>query len=195
LGVIAKLTYCLPGPERERSPLFRHASAHGQSIVEFALVLPIVLMLLLAVGDMARLYMSMITVESAAREAADFGAYGSQNWDAANRDETLAAMERLACTASRHLNDYETTSGTCTNPSVDIKLMFPDGTVAGSDSDCGLTDRPDGPCRVQVDMEYRFDLIIPIAFDVNGQRFGFPESLTFSRSSVFVNSDFLTVPW
>jgi len=166
-------------------------------LVEFALVLPIALVLLVAVGDLARLYITMITVESAAREAADFGAYGSDNWDAANRDVTLAEMETRACTASRHLTDYtyDDVLATCTNPSVDITLLLPDGTVAGAESGCEVADRPDGPCRVQVDLEYQFDLIVPLAFEANGIRFGFPESVTFTRRSIFANSDFLSTPW
>ena len=83
----------------------------------------------------------------------------------------------------------------CTNPSVDISLLLPDGSPAGSESDCELPDRPGGPCRVQVDLEYRFDLFMPIALDVNGHRLGLPENLTFTRQSVFVNSDFLDTPW
>jgi len=149
------------------------------------------------VGDLARLYIAMITVESAAREAADYGAYGSDNWDKTNRDVTLAEMRSRACTASRHLTDYvyDDALKTCTNPSVDIKLLLPDDTVAGPDSGCGLADREGGPCRVQVDLAYQFDLVLPLALDVNGVRIGFPENVTFTRRSIFANSDFLSSPW
>jgi hypothetical protein len=169
--------------------------SRGQSLVEFALVLPIALILIVAVADMARIYTTMLTIESAAREAADFGAYSSPNWDATNRASTLQAMEERACVASHHLNDYEGAAATCTNPAVTTTLLLPSGGVASASSGCELPDRAGGPCRVRVDLDYKFDLLLPIALDVNGQRFGLPESLTFQRTSIFANSDFLLAPW
>jgi TadE-like protein len=46
----------------------------GQALVEFTLVLPILLVLLLVVGDFARLFATGIAVESAARDAAEVAA-------------------------------------------------------------------------------------------------------------------------
>jgi hypothetical protein len=165
--------------------------SRGQSLVEFTLILPVALMLLVAVGDMARLYMTMITVESAAREAADFGAYGSPNWDSPNRDATLAGMRARACATSRHLTGFVGTETDCTNPSMAVALLLPNGQPASSTSGCELPDRPGGPCKVEVQMDYRFELLVPLAIEVNGLRIGFPESVSFTRSSVFANSDFL----
>jgi PKD repeat protein/Flp pilus assembly protein TadG len=47
---------------------------HGQSVVEFALVLPIFLVLLLMAVDFGRLFFTYIQVSNAAREAAAYGA-------------------------------------------------------------------------------------------------------------------------
>jgi hypothetical protein len=46
----------------------------GQSLVEFALVMPIMLVVLLTVADFGRLFASALTVESAARTAAEVAA-------------------------------------------------------------------------------------------------------------------------
>ena len=48
--------------------------SRGQSLVEFALVLPIVLVLLLVALDFGRLFMSYVTLTNATRVAANFGA-------------------------------------------------------------------------------------------------------------------------
>jgi hypothetical protein len=52
----------------------RRRPSRGQAVVEFALIAPIVLVLLLVVGDFARLFATSITIESAARDAAEVGA-------------------------------------------------------------------------------------------------------------------------
>jgi len=53
----------------------RHSGGpRGQSLVEFTLVVPILLVLLITVADFARLFATGITVESAARDAAEMAA-------------------------------------------------------------------------------------------------------------------------
>ena len=74
-------------------------SHDGQSVVEFALVLPLMLILLLGTLDLARIYTTMMSVESAAREAADYGTtYGAGKWlVGAPLDGTVTEMQRRAC--------------------------------------------------------------------------------------------------
>jgi hypothetical protein len=48
--------------------------ARGQSVVEFALILPILLVLLLAIADFGRVFAAGVTVESAARAGAELAA-------------------------------------------------------------------------------------------------------------------------
>jgi hypothetical protein len=177
-------------PSQDRSPRAR-ARERGQGIVEFAIVLPISLILLITVADLARVMTAMATIESAAREAADFGAYGSGNWSESNPPLTLAAMEERVCTASRHLTDFEGTTTSCTNPSMTVTLTEADGTPA---TGCGDPDREAGPCRVRVDLDYTFDLLVPMAIDFHGTRLGLPDHLDFTRTSIFANSDFMTTP-
>jgi hypothetical protein len=179
-----------PGDQGPEAAPSRHGA--GQSLVEFALVLPIALMLLVAVADMARIYTTMITVESAAREAADFAAYGSSNWDPLLIDATEKGMQERACTASRHLTDFRDPGDCSDNPKMSYALLEDDGITAATG--CDDPTREPGPCQVKVDLEYTFELLMPIGIDVNGQRIGLPQELTFTRSSRFAVSDFLGAP-
>lgn len=58
------------------SPSLVHARsrARGQSLVEFALVLPIILVLLSAAADLGRLFYAFVSIENAAKEGAFYGA-------------------------------------------------------------------------------------------------------------------------
>jgi Flp pilus assembly protein TadG len=55
----------LPAPGRGR-----RAGSRGQALVELALVLPVLLLVLVAAGDLARVFAARITIESAARAGA-----------------------------------------------------------------------------------------------------------------------------
>ena len=52
----------------------RRSAARGQSLVEFTLILPIMMIVLLLVADFGRLFAAGITIESAARTAAEVAA-------------------------------------------------------------------------------------------------------------------------
>lgn len=54
--------------------LRRHRSHRGQSLVEFALVLPMLLVLLFGVADFGRIFQAGITVEASARNASEIAA-------------------------------------------------------------------------------------------------------------------------
>lgn len=177
-----------------RSRLRRRAGdASGQSVVELALVMPVIMLMLLGAAAVGRVYATLAAAESAVREAADFGSFNSSNWlgspsdPESNHAKTLAAMQERACVAVSHLPEFTGTRTDCTNPAMTVTLTEADGTPA---TGCADAERPGGPCLVRVDMDYTFDLILPLGLDVNGARYGFPETITLSRSSIFANSDY-----
>jgi Flp pilus assembly protein TadG len=181
----------------------RRGHDRGQSVVEFALVLPIMVILLFAIADFARIYTTMMSVESAAREAADFGTtLGAIKWQAGSQmDTTVQEMRRRACVASSNLPDYadpdDPTVGNCTNPSFDY-CMTPtvDGTCGPVDplNGCDVPTRVE-PCTVTVTLTYNFHLISPVNIEIFGVRLGFPSTLTFKRDSTFAMTDIdLSVP-
>ena len=57
---------------------FNRRTRAGQSLVEFALIVPILLTMVAAAVDMGRLFFAYVTMESAAREAAFYGAFKPQ---------------------------------------------------------------------------------------------------------------------
>lgn len=154
------------------SPPRRRSS--GQSITEFAIIAPIMLLMLLGIADFGRLYTSTVAVESAAREAADFGAFDVNYWTTANVDVTVSEMQRRACVAAAgsHLEGYETTdpvnNATCTNPAFSCFLERNGASTDCSTShgftngvDCSLP-ATEPPCTVHVMLQYEFRTLLGI---------------------------------
>lgn len=164
----------------------------GQSIVEFSVIVSVLLLLVIAIADFGRLYVSAIAVESAAREAADFGSFHSSNWRVDplatppidNRSVTVGLMEKRACTAAAgsHLEGYSEPVGTvdhatCTNPVFSYTLE-PDNPSCAEP-----TTEP--PCVVRVRMDYDFDMLLAVP--------PLPGTLHITRESRFRMQD-LTPP-
>lgn len=176
----------------------RIRAARGQSVVEFALVLPILAFLMIAIVDLGRVYTTMLTVESAAREAADYGAFGSYKWD-----ETLYAsnvvpeITKRACTAASNLPDYvgAADNSSCSNPSFAYQVSGDKGgswrsgyDPAAVDPVCDDSTR-NPPCWLKVTLRYDFHLLVPLNIDFFGVTFGIPNVLTFERDSIFAMTD------
>lgn len=169
----------------------RRGRERGQSLVEFALFLPILIVLMLGIGELARVFSTMIAVESGAREAADFGALAPGNWEATpvvQYPVTIAEMERRACTPTRSMTEYAGAADgtTCTNPAFECELYLPgsglwtDCSVVASAAVCSsLGGSDDTPCKVRVRMTYVYEMVVPT------QLLGLPNTLTFTQESVF----------
>lgn len=166
--------------------------------MEFALIAPIMIVLALAILDLARIYTTMLTVESAAREAADFGTFGSQKWNAAVYNfvpgGTREKMVRRACVASKNLPDYVGPDDSCTNPRFSYQLSGSRGATWGPANSYDTTlacDDPvrEPPCWLRVTLAYDFRLLAPFNFEMFGTQFGLPSTMTFERSSTFPMTD------
>jgi TadE-like protein len=150
------------------------------------------LLILLGIADLGRVYTTMMNVESAAREAADFGTtLGAGHWSAATKDATIAEMERRACVAASDLPDYvgDDPSGTvvtCTNPSFSCAITPGQPCDAPDTAGCDDPLLPQ-PCRVTVSLSYDFHLMTPI-------QIGLPSSLSFVRDSTFAMTDIDLAP-
>ncbi|MBA3236178.1 MAG: pilus assembly protein [Chloroflexi bacterium] len=171
--------------------------------MEFTLVLPIMLFVLMGILDFARIYTTMMAVESAAREAADYGTtLGAGKWQAgAPMDQTVTEMQRRACVATRDLPDYTDSDADpangCTNPSFTYCMTASTGgPCAAVDPTLGCEDPLRAtPCTLTVTLTHDFRLLAPIGIDFYGLHFGFPTSIAFERDSTFAMTDIdLSVP-
>lgn len=87
------------------SPHKKHR-LRGQALVEFALVLPLLLLLILGAMDFARMFSTKITLTNAAREGAYYMAY-NYNFDLKNgKNPEDNAKEAVRNEANSSLVDY-----------------------------------------------------------------------------------------
>ncbi len=187
----------MASPRPSASPkTIRRRRDRGQAVVEFALIAPIMFLIALAIIDLGRVYTTMLSVESAAREAADFGSFGSQKWNPAVvsvvPDGTEAKMKNRACVASSSLPDYVGPDDACTNPTVTYQLSGDRGATWGPYDalapPCDDSTR-EPPCWLKVTLQYDFRLLAPFNVEVFGTTYGVPNALTFERSSIFPMTD------
>ena len=176
--------------------LLGRRAARGQSVTEFALVLPLMLLILMGVIDFGRLYTTVIGVESAAREAADYGTtYGAERWSADNFDDTTRRMEERACIAASTLADYSDPDNLpgngCSNPDFSYCVTPSVGGTCGPLNAADICEDPlrANPCAVTVNVTYTFHLLVPMNIQMLGTTWGLPSTITFDRDSTFAITD------
>ena len=96
-------------------PRATRRAQRGQSIAEFALVLPLLLALLGTCLDLARVYSGWITLQSATRNAAEQAAMQGV-------DGTHAATiaQNVVCAETAGVSGYQGSGGSCTAPTVSV---------------------------------------------------------------------------
>ena len=153
--------------------------------------------MMLAVVDFARVYTTMLTVESAAREAADYGTFGSQKWNdalyAVPDIGTEAQMLHRACVAASKLPDYVGAPGdtSCTNPALTYELSGDRGvTWQAYDVTLACDDEVrEPPCWLKVTLHYQFRVLVPLNIELFGSTYGVPSTVMIERSSIFAMTD------
>ena len=128
----------------------------GQAVAEFALVLPVLLILLLGVADLGRVFTAGIVIQAASRDAAEAAA---QQYVQLSRGSTMdspalyqalhATAERVACAEAERLSGVATFPSTypagtswvnCSPPAIavcvhDTGVTF-NGSTEPGDTDC-----------------------------------------------------------
>jgi hypothetical protein len=130
-----------------RGVIYRTRSERGQSLVEFALVLPLLLVVLLGVADFGRVFTASITVEAAARNGAEAAAQEylqlSQKSGGVLNAADYAALHKVAldavCAESEPLPNKVVVGGNCTMPLTAVCIHDGVDPGCGSEKDPSVT--------------------------------------------------------
>src|SRR3954462_2833191 len=110
-----------------RDPRF---GGRGQSLAEFSLTVPMVLLMVLFGLDFGRVFLGWVALNNAVREAANYAAMNATAWTLPYNTQVQTEYARLAQT--------EATTIICTLPSISDPT-FPDGTSLGAPAKVSFT--------------------------------------------------------
>ena len=140
-----------PSRRSSRSPLRRRRSA-GQSLVELALVAPVLLLIVLTGVDFGRVYLGYVNLQQMARLAANFAADHAKAWDATPDSDVQARYQELIANDARAIN--------CTLPTDGSGDLNVPGPVFANGFDLG------DPAEVRLTCE--FAVVTPIIGQILG---------------------------
>lgn len=122
----------------------REHSRRGQSVVEFALVLPMLLVLFLGIADFGRVFAAGITIEAAARNGAEAAAQEYLQIRRSSSAPTSADYTRIhaeaaetVCEEAAALSNKAASGGVCTMPAAAACIHDFPGELPGY-TQCGL---------------------------------------------------------
>jgi Flp pilus assembly protein TadG len=156
-------TPVLPSPPLSRGRILQRAGRRlgldprGQSLVEFAIAFPVVMLMILFGIDFGRVFTGWVTLNNAIREAANFAAINPNAWGSPGSATAQAEFIRLVNAESANIN--------CTLPNPLPVPTFPTGTDIGSPAVVSIT------CR--------FSLITPIVGNILGSQINVSASASF----------------
>jgi Flp pilus assembly protein TadG len=120
----------------------RRAKERGQTLAEFALVLPVLFLLAFGIVEMGRLFHAYVTVQHSAREATRYAVTGKSDVVAGNR---LASIQQVAQNHATMLAQ---------NPTVTVRSRASVSTPSFTNNSAG------GPCdQVEVQVSYEFEFL------------------------------------
>ena len=129
-----------------RSARRRRDRGRGQSLVEFALIFPILILILVAIFDLGRLVFAYNTITNAAREATRYGIV----------NQTEASIQAEAINQATSLG--------LVNANVDVEFCNADASV------CNKTKPTTLDSLVQVRVTYSWTAITPIIGNIVGPK-------------------------
>lgn len=135
----------------------RRPRPKGQGLVEFALVLPLLLLVMLLAIDFGRVYFGWVNLQNLARVAANYAAFHPDAWGTPGDPAARATYE------TQVRNDATTIN--CALPTALPTPGFPDGNAIGG--------------RAQVNLSCRFGIITPIIGSIVGS------TVTVGASAIF----------
>ena len=142
-----------PGTDRRRR------NPRGQAMAEFAIILPILLALVGGGIDFARAFEGAMTLQSAARNAAEAAAYSATTQPLAEQK-----AREVMCAETQRLSGFVAGSGgdvaTCTNPLMTVTYTT-NPTAPGANARYPLV-------TVTVTTSMAFDLLVPWPLLPNG---------------------------
>lgn len=103
----------------------------GQSLVEFAISAPVVLLMILFGIDFGRVFLGWVTLSNAVREAANFASINPTAWTSPGNPAVVAEYRRLINAEAANIN--------CTLPGTLPDPSFPNGTGVGSPAVVAIT--------------------------------------------------------
>jgi Flp pilus assembly protein TadG len=101
----------------------RRRRDHGQSLVEFSLVLPLLLLLIMGVVDVSRIYFAYLTLEEAVQEGATYATQVTTQPPAVRNPAIVARVQG----SSNHAEVTGATVATpvCTNATITVSATYP----------------------------------------------------------------------
>jgi Flp pilus assembly protein TadG len=146
-------------PNRRRDESSDKARSRGQSLVEFALVLPILLMIFAAAADFGRAFYAYVAIENAVKEGAIYGARNPLCDTASTSCINPNNVTWRVRNETRVINQ----DGTVLNPTIQCQ----DGATGVAHAD--LRDCVEGD-RYVVRLSYQFNMITPIIGAIMGNQ-------------------------